>query len=149
MSGRRLVLPAAAVLFGLTACAATPAPAPQAANPPAAPAATTSTSTAPTPTATASAAPVSPAAPGKPAATPACPSAEEFEKLADLPSGWHFTAARCWKGWATADPEGPTPGDGVFLFQYQGGRWTFHSEGSGYHCADLGIREPAPFCDYS
>jgi hypothetical protein len=80
-----------------------------------------------------------------------CPSARTLEKLADLPTGWHFVPASvaCWKGWAWADAEGPNPGDGIHLFHYTTGKgWRFHSEGSGYHCKEIGIREAAPFCQY-
>jgi len=89
--------------------------------------------------------------PQSPAGGAECPSAKALEKLVDLPKGWHFVASsvECWKGWATADPEGPTPGDGVYLFRYQNGTgWRYHSQGSGYDCKDLGINEPAPFCQY-
>ncbi|GID97666.1 hypothetical protein ACFQFC_12900 [Amorphoplanes digitatis] len=87
----------------------------------------------------------------RPAAGPKCPSEKTLEKLADLPKGWYFvpSSVECWKGWATADPEGPTPGDGIYLFQYKPGKgWRYHSQGSGYHCEELGIDEPAPFCQY-
>ncbi|NMO53886.1 hypothetical protein HH310_22235 [Actinoplanes sp. TBRC 11911] len=69
--------------------------------------------------------------------------------MSNLPKGWHYvpSSVECWKGWATADPEGPTVGDGFDLFRYQAGKgWRYHSQGSGYHCKDLGIDEPAPFC---
>lgn len=68
----------------------------------------------------------------------------------NLPTGWHFvpSSVECWKGWATADPEGPTPGDGVYLFQYKAGPgWRYHSQGSGFQCKDLGITSGnPPFC---
>ncbi|WP_433311375.1 hypothetical protein ACQP0U_24780 [Micromonospora sp. CA-269861] len=55
----------------------------------------------------------------------------------------------CWKGWATAEPDGPATGDGVYLFQYKTGTgWRYHSQGSAYDCKNLGINEPAPFCQY-
>ncbi|MET8147168.1 hypothetical protein ACIBSW_11990 [Actinoplanes sp. NPDC049668] len=58
------------------------------------------------------------------------------------------SSVECWKSWATADPEGPTPGDGVYLFHYKTGTgWRYHSQGSGYDCADLGITAgDPPFC---
>ncbi|MBG0566630.1 hypothetical protein [Actinoplanes aureus] len=71
--------------------------------------------------------------------------------LVDLPKDWRFvpSSVECWKGWATAAPEGPDLGDGVYLFQYKAGTgWRYHSQGSGYHCEDLGIKEAAPFCQY-
>jgi hypothetical protein len=73
-----------------------------------------------------------------------------LEGLADLPDGWRFvpSSVECWRGWATADPEGPTPGDGVYLFQYKTGKgWRYHSQGSGFLCQDLGITTGnPPFC---
>ncbi|MEV6637701.1 hypothetical protein AB0M54_43925 [Actinoplanes sp. NPDC051470] len=156
MSARHgLLLPVAAILFGLTACGSTPAPAPiPAAAPSAAP-----TSAAPAPTAeatsTAAATPTStrPATkqPVTTAAAGKCPSAKALEKLTDLPKDWHFvpSSVECWKGWATASPEGPATGDGVYLFRNQAGSgWRYHSQGSGYHCKELGINEAAPFCQY-
>jgi len=81
---------------------------------------------------------------------PGCPSAKTLERLADLPKGWYFvpSSVQCWKGWAMADPEGPTPGDGIYLFQYQAGKgWRYHSQGSAYQCQDLGITSGnPPFC---
>jgi len=156
MSARHALLPVAAVVFGLTACGSTPAPAPV-------PAALPSVATTSAAAATTSAAPADSApAPARPAATQAptpkagtrageCPSAKALEKLADLPKDWHFVASRveCWKEWATAVPEGPATGDGVYLFQYKAGSgWSYHSQGSGYHCKELGINEAAPFCQY-
>jgi hypothetical protein len=79
-----------------------------------------------------------------------CPSAKTLEKLVDLPKGWYFgpSSVECWRGWATADPKSPTPGDGFYLFQYKAGTgWRYHSQGSGYHCKDLGITTGnPPFC---
>ncbi|MEV6637699.1 hypothetical protein AB0M54_43915 [Actinoplanes sp. NPDC051470] len=81
---------------------------------------------------------------------PDCPSAKTLEKLADLPADWRFRPSQveCWRTWATAVPEGPDVGDGVFLFKYKAGTgWRLHSEGSGFHCADLGITSGnPPFC---
>ena len=82
---------------------------------------------------------------------PDCPSAKALEKLADLPEDWRFVPSQveCWRNWATAVPEGPATGDGVYLFQYKAGSgWSYHSQGSGYHCKELGINEAAPFCQY-
>ncbi|MFC6019728.1 hypothetical protein ACFP2T_26415 [Plantactinospora solaniradicis] len=82
---------------------------------------------------------------------PDCPSATTLEKLADLPKDWRFVPSRvkCWKNWATADAEGPTAGDGVYLFQYKAGTgWRYHSQGSGFYCEDLGITSGnPPFCE--
>lgn len=164
----RLLLPAAAVLFGLTACASTPPSAPIAAPatsaaPASAASAPTSdapapTSDAPSPTpaatsaaATPTAAPATSRAETKPVQRIKCPSAKTLEGLTDLPAGWHFvpSSVECWKGWATADPKGPSQGDGFYLFQYKtGSGWRYHSQGSGYDCKDLGIKEQAPFCQY-
>ncbi|RAO41193.1 hypothetical protein ONO23_00148 [Micromonospora noduli] len=80
-----------------------------------------------------------------------CPSAKALAKLVALPKGWYFvpSSVECWKGWATAEPDGPSTGDGVYLFQYKAGAgWRYHSQGSAYECKDLGINEPAPFCQY-
>ena len=81
---------------------------------------------------------------------PDCPSAKTLEKVANLPKGWHFvpSSVECWRTWATADPEGPTPGDGVYLFHYQPGvGWRYHSQGSAFDCQDLGITSGnPPFC---
>lgn len=80
---------------------------------------------------------------------PDCPSAKTLERLADLPDGWSFPSSgvECWRTWATAEPKSPTPGDGIYLFQFRSGTWRFHSEGSGYQCADLGITSGnPPFC---
>ncbi|MCY1136370.1 hypothetical protein OWR29_00045 [Actinoplanes sp. Pm04-4] len=146
----RLALPAVAVLLGLTACGSTASSAPASASAPS-----------PTPI---SSAPVSPApAPTTKAPSPSatrdslgpehgsgvCPPAKEFEKLVDLPEGWHFARVKCWKSWATTEPEGPNKGDGIYLFRYASDAgWRYHSQGSGYFCKDLGIHEPAPFCQY-
>jgi hypothetical protein len=154
MSARNhLLMPAAAVLFGLTACTATPAPAPASAPPSAAPTSAVSPSAAPTPAVSPSAAPATSDVPATaaPTATAGCPSAKALEKLVDLPKGWYFkpSSVECWKGWAWADPETTTPGDGIYLFKYTAGQgWRYHSQGSGYHCEDLGIHESAPFCQY-
>ncbi|MEQ4304032.1 hypothetical protein ABNF97_22065 [Plantactinospora sp. B6F1] len=82
---------------------------------------------------------------------PDCPSAKALERLADLPKDWHFVPSRvqCWRNWATASPEGPTVGDGIYLFQYRAGTgWRYHSQGSGYRCEDLGITTGnPPFCE--
>ncbi|GID97668.1 hypothetical protein ACFQFC_12910 [Amorphoplanes digitatis] len=131
--------------------------APVATRPPAPSAAPTSAATtAPSPTPPSSTPPSSPSSTPSSVRTsdrpryPACPSAKALEKLADLPKGWYFvpSSVECWKGWATADPEGPTPGDGIYLFQYKAGKgWRYHSQGSGYHCAELGITSGnPPFC---
>lgn len=177
MSARhRLLLPITIVVLGLTACASTPAAAPA---PVAAPASISPSSAsapvAPSASAPASAeakteakteaeteaeagatAKVTPKA--KPTArtrpaqrTAPCPSAKALEKLADLPEGWRFvpSSVECWHDWATADPEGPNDGDGLYLFRYRAGTgWKYHSQGSAYDCAALGLREPAPFCEY-
>jgi len=150
MSARhRLLLPVTAVVFGLTACASTPAaaPAPVARPVSAAPVSPSSAPTSVTPSATA---PTSVKA--KPSQrTAPCPSAKALEKLAELPQDWRFipSSVECWQDWATADPEGPSDGDGIYLFRYRAGKgWKYHSQGSAYDCAELGIREPAPFCQY-
>ena len=164
MSARhRLLLPAAAILFGLTACDALPvsaplssappssAPASAAAAPTSAAAAPTSAETAPTSAASATSRAGATEASNHKAGGVKCPSAKTLEKVAPLPKGWYFvpSSVECWKGWATADPEGPTPGDGIYLFHYKPGvGWRYHSQGSGYDCKDLGIHEPSPFCQY-
>ena len=140
MSARRLLLlPAATVLFALTACGATTAPI------------AGSTVSAP-----ASAAP----ADGAPGATPAvatnapggvrsagCPSGTTLQTLVELPKGQTFGKVQCVKDWAGADPQGPDTGDGVYLFHYKAGTgWKYYGDGSGYDCKDLGLNEPAPFC---
>ena len=158
----RLLLPAAAVLFGLTACASTPPAAPTAAAPTtsAAPVSAVpvpaSDAPSPTPAATSAtarsaAAPATSRAESKPVQRISCPSAKTLEGLTDLPAGWHFvpSSVECWKGWATADPKGPGQGDGFYLFHYKPGTgWRYDSQGSGYDCKDLGIKEEAPFCQY-
>ncbi|MGC4868659.1 hypothetical protein ACLQ3B_24845 [Micromonospora sp. DT53] len=134
MSARHLLLlPVAAVLIGLSACdSATPSgPSPTASAPTSAAAAT-----------------------GTPGASPAaaagvadCPSAKTLETLVELPKGWTFGSVECVKDWAGADPQGPTEGDGVYLFHFVAGTgWKYYGDGSGYDCKDLGLREPAPFC---
>ena len=155
MSARhRLLLPLAAILFVLAACDSTPIAAPHSAAPPSS--APTSSARGSIGSAPTTADPVTPAtsravAPTKSAGGVKCPSAKALEKLVDLPKGWYFvpSSVECWKGWATVDPEGPTPGDGVYLFRYKSSTgWRYHSQGSGYDCKDLGINEPAPFCQY-
>jgi len=145
MSVRRLLLlPAATVLFALTACAATAASGPG------------STASAPASAAPASAAPADSA----PGATPTvttkapggiksadCPSGTTLQKLVELPKGVTFGGVECVKGWAGADPQGGNAGDGVYLFHYKAGTgWKYYGEGSGYDCEELGLNEPAPFC---
>ena len=140
MSARRLLLlPAATVLFALTACAATAATSPG------------STASAP-----ASAAP----ADGAPGATPTvtakapegvksadCPSGTTLQKLVELPKGVTFGSVDCVKSWAGADPQGSNTGDGVYLFHYAAGTgWKYYGEGSGYDCEEFGLDEPASFC---
>jgi hypothetical protein len=113
----------------------------------------------PAPSATpTSAAPPSSTSARPPSSTPAsrrpkypdCPSAKTLEKLVDLPKDWYLvpSSVECWRVWATAEPDGPNRGDGVYLFQYKSGTgWRFHSEGSGYDCDDLGITSGSPpFC---
>ncbi len=124
---------------------ATPTPAATSTAPSAAP-----TSAAPTsPSSAPQASSASPRTSNRPR-YPDCPSAKALEKLVDLPEDWHFvpSSVECWRGWATAGTEGPSAGDGVFLFRYKTGTgWRFHSEGSGFHCEDLGITSGnPPFC---
>ncbi|WP_328340749.1 SPOR domain-containing protein [Micromonospora sp. NBC_00421] len=129
MSARRLLLPAAAVLFALTACNATEAPS------------SGSTAGAPgaTPTATTQ-------APGD-VNSADCPSGTNLQKLVELPKGVTFGGVECVKDWAGADPQGPGVGDGVYLFHYTAGTgWKYYGEGSGQECKELGLTEPAPFC---
>ncbi|MFE9193032.1 hypothetical protein ACFYL6_25860 [Micromonospora sp. NPDC007208] len=77
-----------------------------------------------------------------------CPSAKSLEALVELPKGWTFGSVQCVKDWAGADPQGPTAGDGVYLFHYKAGTgWKYYGDGSGYDCKDLGLTE-APFCIY-
>ena len=151
MSARnRLLLPAAAVLLGLSACTAAPSVA--ASSAPASSAAVPSA--VPTSAAPATVAPATSAAPAKkPSGRPAagCPSAKTLERLVDLPRDKHIVAAsvQCWKSWAWADAKGPKPGDGIYLFHRRPGQgWQYHSQGSAFECRDLGIHEPAPFCQY-
>ena len=157
---------AAAVVFaigGAIAVATTDRPGPSApvATEPPAPSATPSpaaTSTAPsvTPSSPAprttrpSSVPPSPTRTTNRPTYPDCPSAKTLEKVADLSKGWHFvpSSVQCWRTWATADPEGPTPGDGLYLFHYRTGKgWQYHSQGSAFDCEDLGITSGnPPFC---
>ncbi|MEV4720796.1 hypothetical protein AB0J94_26675 [Micromonospora noduli] len=82
---------------------------------------------------------------------PDCPSAKTLEKLVKLPKDWYFvpSSVSCWRAWATAEPDGPITGDGVYLFHYRaGGGWRYHSQGSAFHCEDLGITSGnPPFCE--
>jgi hypothetical protein len=152
MSARRRSLPpVTAVLFGLTACTSTPALAPLSTAAPSTAAAPTSapTSAVATRVAPATSRPRATETSDRTARGPKCPSAKALEKLVDLPKDWYFvpSSVECWKGWAWADPEGPFPGDGFYLFRYKAGTgWRYHSQGSGYRCEDLGINETAPFC---
>lgn len=147
MSARRLLLllPAAAVLFALTACNATAAPG-------AAPAAPGSGSPAAAPASASAATGAASATPAAATKTPGgaksadCPSGATLQKLVELPQGQTFGRVQCVKDWAGADPEGPNPGDGVYLFHLKAGGWKYYGEGSGYDCKDLGLKEPAPFC---
>ena len=144
MSARHLLLlPAAAALLALTACDPAAAPGP-AASGPGSPAAVPASSAAAdvTPTAT----PPAPAKAPQGARSADCPSAATLQKLVKLPKGWTFGEINCVKGWAGADPQGPNAGDGVYIFQYKAATgWKYYGDGSGYDCADLGIKE-APFC---
>jgi len=159
----RLLLPASAIMFALSACGSAAAPGPTSAAP---------TSAAPTSAAPTSAAPAdegigsasgtrgrpdsaarqAPAATKKPAsaqdAGAGCPSATVLERLADLPKDWHFTKVECAQNWAATSPEGPGVGDGLYLFKYRAGAgWRYHGQGSGLDCKkDLGLTKPAPFC---
>ena len=156
-ASRRLPVPALAVAGGLAACGKD--------EPPIVPA--TGAGPSPTPTAASSPTPVSTSIPAEKVTRPgatraadrtsgstACPSAKTLERVIGeteeaLPEDWHFVQVRCWKAWATAGVTGPTHGDGVYLFRYGAGTgWRYHSQGSGYHCEDIGIHEPAPFCQY-
>ncbi len=145
MDLRKIPVPlAVTVLFALTACTTTPAPSPGA------------TASAPAVSAPA----VSALADGTPGATPrvttkapggvksaACPSGTTLQKLVELPKGVAFGRVECVQGWAGADPQGPSVGDGVYLFHYKAGTgWKYYGAGSGYDCKDLGLTEPAPFC---
>ena len=132
MSARHiLLLPFAALLFGVSACGSE---APSGPGP---------TASAPTATGAVSASPV---------ATPAagvadCPSTTTLQTLVELPKGWSLAKAQCIKDWAAADPQGPTAGDGVYLFHYTAGTgWKYYDQGSGWDCKELGLSEPAPFC---
>ena len=175
MSARhRLLLPLTTVVLGLTACtsapAAAPAPVTAPTSPSSAPGPVVPSASAPASadakadvkteaTATATVTPKAGTTPKsevtartKPTQrTAPCPSAKALEKLADLPEGWRFvpSSVECWHDWATADPQGPNDGDGIYLLRYRAGKgWKYHSQGSAYDCAALGIREPAPFCQY-
>ena|ERR1700754_863056 len=149
------LLPVTAILFGLAACSSTPSSAPRSAAPvPAAPISTGRASSTPTSAAlpdgaAASSHAVATRSPDRGAGGGNCPSATALGKLVSLPKGWSFipSSVECWKGWATAEPQGPDSGDGVYLFQYKAGAgWRYHSQGSAYECEDLGIDEAAPFC---
>ncbi|MGC5311361.1 hypothetical protein [Micromonospora zamorensis] len=75
-----------------------------------------------------------------------CPSAKALDSLVELPKGWTFGSVECVKDWAGADPQGPTAGDGVYIFHFvKGTGWKYYGDGSGYDCVDLGLTE-APFC---
>jgi hypothetical protein len=127
---------------------ATPPPAPRVTPSSAGPSTTPSLS-APSTTPASSAPALSAHASNRPR-YPDCPSAKTLEKLAGLPKDWHIVASsvECWRTWASAGAKGPTPGDGIFLFQYKAGTgWRFHGEGSGMRCQDLGITSGnPPFC---
>ncbi|WP_444947883.1 hypothetical protein [Micromonospora ureilytica] len=70
-----------------------------------------------------------------------------LQTLVNLPKGMSLTNVKCVKGWAAADPQGPTAGDGVYLFrQVDSTGWKYYDQGSGWDCKDLGLSEPAPFC---
>ena len=101
-------------------------------------------------TTTRSSAPSSAQPTGSQSRYPDCPSAKSLEKLVDLPEEWRFvpSSVQCWRGWATAKPAGPDHGDGIYLFKYKTGTgWRYHSQGSAYDCADLGITSGnPPFC---
>ena len=151
---------AAAVVFGIGGAVAftvvdrAAPPAPVATRPPVVGVVPTSA----TPSAAPSLAPSSTPPSRPPSSTPSsnrpqypdCPSAKTLERLADLPDGWSFPSSgvQCWRAWATAEPKSPTAGDGIYLFQYKPGTgWRYHSQGSGYLCADLGITSGRPpFC---
>ena len=147
MSARHLrLLPAAAVLFALAACDATAAPGPDpTASGPGSPAAVAASEAAAGGAAGASPAVATKAPGGVKSAD--CPSGATLQKLVELPKGKTFGSVQCVKGWAGADPEGGSAGDGVYLFHYKDGTgWKYYGEGSGYDCKDLGLDEPAPFC---
>lgn len=149
---RHLLLPVATVLFGLTACtpASAPVAAPASAPATTAPEATAAPKTTTPPTATT--APKATKTSDRTAASPGCPSAKDLERLVDLPKDWYFvpSSVECWKGWATARPDGPNHGDGDYLFRYQrSAGWKYHSQGSAYDCADLGIKEEGPICGHN
>ncbi|HWS32230.1 MAG TPA: hypothetical protein VN408_05740 [Actinoplanes sp.] len=133
-SPHRLLLPVPAALLALSACT----PATEATKPAAGAPAPAGTTGAATPTET------EPET-GTGAGADECPSAETLEGLVKLPTDWRFVKVECVQGWAAADPEGPNPGDGVYLFKKTGSTWKLHGEGSGYDCRDLGLDE-APFC---
>ncbi|MBU2669888.1 hypothetical protein KOI35_40895 [Actinoplanes bogorensis] len=142
-----LLLPALAVPFILFGCAPSSALSAPSATPSSSPA--SSSAPAPSSSAPVPAPSTSSRSLGPEHGSGVCPPAKEFEKLADLPEGWHFPSVKCWKSWAFAAPEGPGVGDGIYLFRYVSSKgWRYHSQGSGYMCEDLGIHEPAPFCQY-
>lgn len=129
MSARyRLLLTVPAALLALSACTSAADPAPHAAEP--------TKTTAANPTAT---------TPAATTETAGCPSAETLEGLVELPKDWRFASVECVGDWAAADPEGPNPGDGFYLFKKSGTTWKLHGEGSGYDCKELGL-DKAPFC---
>ncbi|MEU7614019.1 hypothetical protein [Micromonospora sp. NPDC049204] len=131
-----LLLPFAAVLFALPACGAKPAPGPS------------PTASAPTSAAPATGAPSASSAVAAPAGGSAeCPTVEALQKLVELPKGSSLTTVQCVKDWAAADPQGPSTGDGVYLFHFVAGTgWKYSDQGSGWDCKELGLTEPAPFC---
>ncbi|CCH15796.1 Protein of unknown function [Micromonospora lupini str. Lupac 08] len=133
MSARHLLLlPVVTVLIGLSACDS---------GEPAGPSPTASA-----PTSAAGAPSASPAAASPAAGTADCPTATALQTLVELPKDWSFGEVKCFKDWATADPQGPTAGDGVYLFRYVAGTgWKYYDQGSDWDCKDLGISE-APFC---
>ena len=140
--------PSTPIATGQPAPSATPAPTPTVTPSSPAPSSANPSSTAPSRTA--------PSSRSKPPSStptsdrpryPDCPSPRTLERLADLPEDWSFPApgVNCWRTWATAKPEGPNRGDGIFLFRYtSGGGWRYHSQGSAYACADLGITSGKP-----
>jgi len=129
--------------------APSPAPTPTLTPSSPAPSSATPRSTAPSRTAPSSKSPSSTPTSNQPR-YPDCPSPKTLERLADLPEDWYFPASGvdCWRTWATAEPAGPDRGGGIYLFRYTtGGGWKYHSQGSAYDCADLGITSGnPPFC---